>query len=212
MLGLPEFLLTGAGLPIPEEVPVLVAGAASYHGTFNPWIALATCLVAALAGDCLLYGIGHHFGHNVFRRWPWFARVINPEREAQLELLLKQHGIKVFFVARFLVGIRAPVYLAAGILRVPFKRFLLVDMFNATAVIGFFFGLGFLFAPHLESWWHTIRRLEYSVTVLVVVAVVIALCYYWRRHSGKKKESHSAAAPPASPSPDSVETRTYSDS
>ena len=133
-------ILTGSGLPIPEEVPIIAAGLLSAHGQMDPWLAIGACLIGALLGDCVIYWIGHHFGRRVLREHHWWTRFVKPEREARLETMLQQHGLKVFFLARFLVGIRSPVYLAAGILRVPFRRFLLIDLFCATTVIGTFLG------------------------------------------------------------------------
>ncbi|MHC4180077.1 MAG: DedA family protein, partial [Planctomycetota bacterium] len=114
-VGIAVFLmLTGAGLPIPEEVFIIAAGVASSYGKLDPWLALSACLFGALAGDCIMYWIGYHFGRSVVREHPWWARFVKPEREAQMERMIHKHGLKVFFLARFLVGLRSPVYLTAG--------------------------------------------------------------------------------------------------
>ncbi len=175
-------VLTGAGLPVPEEVPIIAAGVAAYYGQMNPWLALAACFVGALLGDCVMYSIGYHFGHNVLRDHPWFARFLKPEREAHLEEMINHHGWKVFLAARFLVGLRSPVYLTAGILRVPFRRFVLVDLFCAALVICTFFGLSYLFAERITGWFHRIRNAEMAITVLVVAAVAGVVLFFYVRH------------------------------
>ena len=48
-------------------------------------------------------------------------------------------------MARFLVGLRSPFYLTAGILRVKYRWFLFADFLCASVVIGGFFGLAYLF-------------------------------------------------------------------
>ena len=153
-------ILTGAGLPIPEEVIVIFSGVASNQKVLDPWLAFASCVVGALLGDLATYGIGRHFGRNVLREHPWFARFVTPEREKQIEAMIELHGLKVFFLARFLVGLRSPMYLTAGILRVPFTRFILIDTFCATTVIGVFFSLSYVFADRMHGWWHWIRDAE----------------------------------------------------
>lgn len=172
-------ILTGSGLPLPEEVPIIAAGILAAHGHLNPWLALGSCLVGAILGDCVMYWIGHHFGRRVLREQHWWTRFVKPGREAQIEAMLHRHGLKVFFLARFLVGIRAPVYLSAGILRVPFRRFLLIDLFCATAVIGLFFGLSYLYGPTIT---HLIRDVEYVLTGVVLVTLAGVGIYFWRRH------------------------------
>jgi len=192
-------VLTGSGLPIPEEVPIVAAGILSSHQLLNPYLALASCLFGALAGDCVMYWIGYHFGRSVVREHPWWAHFVKPEREAQIEAMLENHGLKVFFLARFLVGLRSPVYLAAGIMRVPFRRFLLIDLFCATTVIGVFFGLSYRYGETITRW---IRQAEVLLTVLVVLALIGAGIYFWRRHRRKQAETEQEQGEAPRPSAD----------
>lgn len=179
-LGIIIFLiLTGCGLPIPEEVPIVTAGVLSAQGTLNPVAAFISCLIGALLGDCVMYGIGYRWGHSLVREHPRFARFFHAEREAKFEELIRRHGLKVLFAARFMVGVRSPVYLTAGIMRVSFRRFLLMDLLCATAVVGLFFWLTFIFGEHLAGW---LQRAEIGLTTVVVVALLAALgFFYWRR-------------------------------
>lgn len=171
-------MLTGMGLPVPEEVPIVAAGFASSQGALNPWAAFAACLVGALLGDSILYGIGYHFGHNLIRRHPRLAQMLHAEREAQIERMIRKHGLKVFFVARFMVGVRAPMYLAAGVLRMKYRYFLLVDLFCATCVVALFFGLAFRYGESIRG---AIRGYEVAFTVVVCVAVAALSLYMWLR-------------------------------
>ena len=134
-------ILTGSGLPLPEEVPIIAAGILAANGTLDPWLALGCCLFGAIVGDAIMYWIGYHFGRGVLRDHRWWARWVTPQREARIETLFHEHGLKVFFVVRFLVFLRSPLYLTAGILQVSFRKFLLIDLVCATAVVSTFFGL-----------------------------------------------------------------------
>jgi membrane protein DedA with SNARE-associated domain len=172
-LGIVVFLtLTGLGLPIPEEVPIVAAGVASRAGALEWWKALPACLVGALLGDSLMYGIGRYFGARVLREHPWWSGFLTPERERTIEDLINRHGIKAFFVARFLVGLRSPFYLTAGILRVKYRWFLFADFLCASVVIGGFFGLAYLFGDRISG---LIQSLERGFTLAVVVAALVAL-------------------------------------
>jgi membrane protein DedA with SNARE-associated domain len=176
-------MLTGAGLPIPEEVPIITAGIASAHETMNPWIAFACCLSGALIGDCIMYYIGYHFGRGVLQDHRWWARFLTPEREARIEEKFRKHGLGVFFIARFLVGLRSPVYITAGILRVSFRRFVAIDLVCATAVVGSFFSLAYFFGEKIAHW---LKQSEYALTTIVVICVIVIGVCLWRRHSQKK--------------------------
>ncbi len=171
-LGIVLFLtLTGIGLPVPEEVPIVAAGVASKAGALKWYYALPACLVGALLGDSLMYAIGRFFGARVLKEHPWWSGFLTAEREKTIENLIQRHGIKAFFVARFLVGLRSPFYLTAGILRVKYRWFLFADFVCATFVIGGFFGLAYLFGDRITG---LIQSAERGFTAIAIVAAFAA--------------------------------------
>ena len=185
-LGIILFLiLTGCGLPIPEEVPVVTAAILASQGTLDPLGAFVACLIGAVLGDCVMYAIGYHWGHNLLKEHPRFAHLLHAEREAKFEEMIRRHGLKVLFAARFMVGVRSPVYLSAGILRIPFRRFLLMDLLCATIVVGVFYWLTFVFGDEIANW---LRRAEMGLTTLVVLAVLAVVGFiYWRRRKRRTR-------------------------
>jgi len=193
-------ILTGSGLPLPEEVPIITAGILSANGTLDPLAAFLCCLFGALVGDCIMYWIGYHFGRGVLQDHRWWARFITPEREDQIEEKFRRHGLKVFFLARFLVGLRSPVYLTAGILQVSFRRFVVIDLVCATAVVGTFFWLTYFFGNHIAVW---IRDAEMLLTICTVTVLSIIAIYVWRRyvkkHAAMQQQIATQVVPPACP-------------
>ena len=171
-------VLTGSGLPIPEEVPIIAAGVLSSTDKLDPMKAFAACLVGALLGDCVIYAIGYHFGHGLIKEHPRFAHLLHAEREARIEQLIRKHGLKVFFLARFMVGIRAPVYLTAGILRMSFRPFLVIDAFCATCVVGLFFWLSYIYGAQVGRW---IKKGEWVFTAIVIVIAIVVILIAWRK-------------------------------
>ncbi len=180
-------VLTGMGLPVPEEVPVVLSGWAAANGQLNPWLAFLACLVGAILGDCVVYAIGYHFGHNLLREHRLLARFLKADREERVERMIQQHGLKVFFLGRFLMGLRSSVYLAAGVLRIPFRRFIAMDAFCATVVIGLFYGLSYRYAKQIEKLFAWIRGAELTATLVAVVAVATIYVLY-RRHRYRRRE------------------------
>jgi membrane-associated protein len=179
-LGIVLFLtLTGLGLPVPEEVPIVAAGVASRAGAIQWYYALPACLIGAILGDSLMYAIGRFFGARILKEHPWWSGFLTPERERTIESLIERHGIKAFFVARFLVGLRSPFYLTAGILRVKYRWFLFADLICASVVIGGFFGLSYSFGDRITG---LIRSAEAGLTLAAVSCAVLAVvAFFWFR-------------------------------
>lgn len=176
--------LSGLGLPIPEEVVVVTAGFLSHDGEIFKWqYAYLACLGGALAGDIVVYSIGRYLGHGFFKRYPWFARLMHEEREAKMEQMIQKHGLKVFFVARFLVGVRVPLYLAAGVVRMSWPRFLLINSFCATTVVSLTFWLGYRYGNSVVE---TIRNSQNGLTIIVLLVIVIGLTFYLLRRRRRK--------------------------
>ena len=176
--------LSGLGLPIPEEVVVVTAGFLSHNGEIFTWqYAYLACLGGALMGDVAVYSIGRYLGHGFFKRYPWFARLMHEEREVRMEEVIKRHGLKVFFVARFLVGVRVPLYLAAGVVRMPWPRFLLINSFCATTVVSISFWLGYRYGNSVVE---TIRESQNGLTIGILLALTIGLAFYMLRRKRQK--------------------------
>jgi membrane protein DedA with SNARE-associated domain len=192
-LGIVVFLiLTGCGLPIPEEVAIVYAGVASAGQELSVPLALGSCLVGAILGDCIMYGIGARLGQSWIRRHPLYCRWMDLDRERHMENLIRRHGLKVFFLARFMVGVRGPLYVAAGVLRVPFRTFLLVDLVCASIVIGVFFSLSYFFGQPVLAW---IEHGEWWVTAIVVAAAVVVVAIWWlRRRRGRVQSAVETVA------------------
>jgi membrane protein DedA with SNARE-associated domain len=129
----------GLGVPIPEELPIAGAAALASQGIVKWWIALPVCFVAVVAGDVVLYWVGHHWGERILE-WRLVRRILPKSREASLLEGYRRHGVKIVFTARHIMGLRAAAFLTAGIAKIPFWKFLAVD--GGAALIGVPIGFG----------------------------------------------------------------------
>lgn len=178
-LGIVVFLiLTGCGMPIPEELAFVFAGVLSAEGHLHWPTALAACLVGAILGDSVMYWIGRRWGDTLLNAHPRLSWMLQAKREKQFEEAVQQHAFKVMFLSRFLVGIRGPVYVAAGAVHIPYRRFLLYDVVCATLVVTSFFFLAYMFGDNVINW---IREAEITATIAVVlICAGIGLFLYVR--------------------------------
>ncbi|MGL4511541.1 MAG: DedA family protein [Lacipirellulaceae bacterium] len=180
-VGIIAFLaLCGCGVPIPEEVALVLAGVLSSNGQLDPWLAFGSCIVGALLGDSIMYAIGRHFGHGWLTKHPTIARFIDADKEERFEAAVKQHGFKMLLLTRFLVGVRGPVYYAAGSAKVPYFRFLLWDMVSATLVVGIVFWLAFKFGSGITK---LVRVSEITLTVLVLGLALAGAFFLYKQQT-----------------------------
>jgi membrane protein DedA with SNARE-associated domain len=177
-------ILTGCGLPIPEEVGIIAAGVWAADGAIVFWLGLLACLFGCIVGDSIMYAIGYRFGKSVLREHPMFAGFLTPERERHIEQLIRTRGAAVLFTSRFLVGVRGPVYLTAGILHFPYRRFLLIDLVCATVVVSLFYSLAWYYGQDIISW---IRTAEEGITIAVIAAIILGGAFFWLHHRRSKR-------------------------
>lgn len=206
-------VLTGFGMPVPEEVFIIGAGVLSANGELRPELAFAACLLGAIVGDAVMYLIGNRIGrvgHGFLRNHPKFSKLLGAQREEQFERAVQRHGLKVLLLARFMVGVRGPVYLAAGAVQMPFLKFLLWDLICATLVVGVFFALAFFFGEEIAD---LITDAEYGLTVIALVGVVGVIAFFALRRRRQRLLEQVIVSAGEAPTPeeaklaDSVEVK-----
>ena len=180
--------LGGLGAPIPEELPILAAGALAHEGYMRWWVALPICLAGVLSGDAVLYGVGYHWGERILE-WSIVRRVLTPTREHMLMGAYRRHAAKTVFTARHVMGLRAAAFLTAGIARVPFWKFILVDTAAALLGVPTGFALAYFFTDQLDEILHDVRRVERWLTLLALVALAAWIgVLAWRKSRAVEQE------------------------
>jgi membrane protein DedA with SNARE-associated domain len=174
--------IAGLGVPIPEEVPILSAGVLAHQEIVRWWVALPVCLAGVLSADVALYWVGHHWGEHILD-WRWTRLVLSREREERLKAAYHRHGVKIIFMARHVVGLRAAVFLTAGIVRIPFWSFLIADVGAAAIGVPLGFGLAFFFTDTLQTLIADIHRLERWLALVVVMGAALWLAWSTWRHA-----------------------------
>jgi len=163
---------------VQEDVPTVSAALLAAAGSLTWKVGFLGCFLGIWFGDALLYGLARGVGRPMMHL-SWARRFVDPVAVARSEQWFADKGAWLLLSSRFVPGTRLPTYLAAGFLRLPFGRFLLV---TGTAVAVWTAGI-FLLAkalgPDLLSW---LRRWNSSgLAVLpLVVALVAAIRFSWK--------------------------------
>jgi membrane protein DedA with SNARE-associated domain len=170
-------LLENAGVPVPGESILLFASFLAYsQGTMQlRWI-IPVAIVAAVLGDNLGYWLGLRGGRPLLERYQRFFR-ISPASLAKGERTFERFGALTVFLARFIFGLRVMAGPLAGVLKMPWRRFLLFNALGATVWVIVISVVGALFGRHWERVMEVMG--EVNTGILVVAAVVVALLW-WR--------------------------------
>jgi membrane protein DedA with SNARE-associated domain len=170
-------LLENAGVPVPGESILLFASFLAYsQGTMQlRWI-IPIAIVAAVLGDNLGYWLGLRGGRPLLERYQRFFR-ISPPSLAKAERTFARFGALTVFLARFIFGLRVIAGPLAGVLKMPWRRFLLFNALGATVWVIVISVVGALFGRHWERVMEVMG--EVNTGILVVAAVVVALLW-WR--------------------------------
>jgi membrane protein DedA with SNARE-associated domain len=187
-------LVCGAGVPLPEDITLVAGGVIAGLGYGNVHVMFAVGMAGVLVGDASMFLLGRHFGSHI-REWRPMARVLTPQRYATVQEKFERYGDRLMFIARFLPGMRAAVFLTAGSTqRVSFMRFLLFDGVAALISVPIWVYLGY-FGAGRHEWLATwIKRGQNGLLIIVVGVLVMVLALWWRhtkrRHANKPVRSH----------------------
>ena len=177
-------MLENAGVPVPGETILLVAGYFASTGEFNIALVMIIAASGAVVGDNIGFAIGHHYGRSFLLR---VGRVffLTPKRLEHMESYFERHGNKTILVARFITGLRVFAALLAGASRkMPWRVFVLYNMAGAILWSVVITTLGYLFGASLPLLVKWVGR---SGTILLITAIVIGfIAWRVRSHRANK--------------------------
>ncbi|MDB6169195.1 MAG: rane protein [Verrucomicrobia bacterium] len=180
-------LLCGLGLPVPEDVVLIVAGAlGELDGRF--WMKVSAVMyVGVLAGDSMIFIAGRHLGTRLLAS-RWLQRILPAAKQIKVEAMMEKYGFMALFIGRFLPGLRAPLFFTAGSMKVGYLKFLFFDGLAALVSVPLFVWLGHWlwvrFSEDLEQLNETLERTHaYSLwfALAIVTAVASSAWLYTRR-------------------------------
>jgi membrane protein DedA with SNARE-associated domain len=168
--------LESIGLPVPAALALLVAGAASAHGSISFPVAFAASVAAMILGDALMFILGRLTG------W-WLLGILcrislNPDsciiRSADS---FHRRGRVLLLFAKFIPGINTMAPPMAGSMNMRVSQFAALDLAGAILYTGSYLGAGFLFSGALEIIAHGYHVAGRIVGWILLAAIATLLVY-----------------------------------
>jgi membrane protein DedA with SNARE-associated domain len=178
----------GLGLPLPEDIPLLLAGWFIAQGKMNVIHAGIIAWCGIIGGDCVLYYFGRRYGLEI-TRVKFIGKHLTKERILRAEELFENYGTWVVGVGRMFAGIRGAMVVAAGATRFNFVKFVIADGIAALFSGGLFVWLGWLAGKKLgsiEEMRGKIKGVEHWVILGVIVVVAAFVLWLWLRKKSDK--------------------------
>jgi len=171
-------LLENAGIPVPGETTLLfVSFLAWSERELQLGYIILVGIAACTVGDNLGYAIGYRGGRPLLDRYQRFFHIRDRTIERG-ERLFERYGSVTIFFARFIFGMRIIAGPLAGVLRMPWKKFLLFNFLGASVWVSVISLVGYFFGSRWERLIHWMKRFNIAIAVVAVLALALA----WWRH------------------------------
>jgi membrane protein DedA with SNARE-associated domain len=211
-------VIAGTGVPIPEDVPLIFSGYMCNH-EHSPirniprfvdldgdgikealprriphlyWM-IAAGMAGVLAGDSIVFSIGRKGieSNNFVARH--LRKVMHSKRREKVERHFAKHGNATIFVGRFMPGFRSIIFAFAGLSKMSYVRFLLIDGLAAGISVPVFVYIGYRFAANIDWLFGRIDQIKHIVlpVVLVLAAGAVVMFVVRRRRAAPAVENLS---------------------
>ncbi|MFK4146058.1 DedA family protein [Streptomyces sp. NPDC004065] len=192
--------LESLGIPLPGEI-VLVSAAllSSQHSGINPFVLGACATVGAVVGDSIGYAIGRKGGRPLLA---WlgkkFPRHFSEGHVATAERSFQKWGMWAVFFGRFVALLRIFAGPLAGVLRMPYWKFLIANVLGGICWAGGTTAVIYYVGVVAESWLKKFSWLGLVAAVLIGLVSMLVV---------KRKAAKAGAAQREAEEPEPVPAR-----
>jgi membrane protein DedA with SNARE-associated domain len=182
------------GVPAPAQTLLIAAGLYAGSGRLNVFLVALIGFGAAVVGDSVGFWIGRVGGRRLVLRVGRYVG-LTEKRIDWAEGFFRRHGGKIVAVARFVDGLRQFNGVVAGVVNMPWWRFLAFNALGAFVWSSLWTVLGYAAGQHINPIYDEVRRYQTYLLIAIAVAVILVLPrWFWRRHRHAASGDGSAAS------------------
>ncbi|MER0246419.1 DedA family protein [Streptomyces sp. HSW2009] len=201
--------LESLGIPLPGEI--ILVSAALLAGTqdhINPVILGASATAGAIIGDSIGYLIGRKGGQPLLQ---WlgskFPKHFGPRQVATAERSFQKWGMWAVFFGRFVALLRIFAGPLAGVLRMPYWKFLIANVLGGIVWAGGTTAVIYYLGVVAEDW---LKRFSWLGLVVALLIGLVSMLVMKRRaqHQEQGQTTEADAEPVAAAHPTADEAAT----
>lgn len=160
------------GVVIGGEVLLVLAGALASLGYMKLWLITIIAVLGIVAHDVIWYLLGRGGRGSEFLK-KIGKKFIDEEKYHIIEEKFKKRSVFVILFLRFVYGFRALSLIAAGVLKMGFKKFFFYTLLGSSFWAIIFVGLGYFFGNSLNFLTKTIKELHIVVPIFVALIIIV---------------------------------------
>ncbi|WP_371530434.1 DedA family protein [Streptomyces sp. NBC_01283] len=198
--------LESLGIPLPGEI-VLVSAAllSSQHGELNP-VVLGICATAgAIIGDSIGYAIGRKGGRPLLawleRKFPKHFSAANV---GSAEQSFQKWGMWAVFFGRFVALLRIFAGPLAGVLRMPYWKFLIANVLGGIIWAGGTTAVIYYIGVVAEDWLKRFSYFGLAIAVLIGVGSMLLVKRRAKKAAAARSSEETGSGAPSAADPVSV--------
>ncbi len=161
-------------LPLPSSSSLAAAGAFAVQGYMNIYLVFLVALIGNVLGDLAGYMLGRHYGEEILHKIG-FKHILESKYYHASREYMNKYSYSLIFISRFLTGVGPSVSIFAGIMKMPYKKFLAVDIPSEICYVSLYALIGYLLGNQWEdNIWFVIE----ASLVVFSFGGIIALIQY----------------------------------
>ncbi len=150
------------------DITLLLSGVLAHSGFFGQWSFLKVYLAGTLGGvvgDSFGYLIGRLF-HESVKNYR-FYKIAQP----RIEKLIEKFGGFAIIISKYIYGIRGAMCLFYGIGRMPYLRFLTLDLISCSLWVLILSGLGYFFSGAITTIIGDFKQIGIALFFIVMIGI-----------------------------------------
>lgn len=151
------------------DITLLLSGVLAHSGFFGPYSFLKVYIFGTLGGivgDNIGYAIGRGFRETVKNYG--FYKMAQP----RIEKLIDKFGGFAIIISKYIYGIRGAMCLFYGIGKMPYARFLLLDVISCSLWVLILSGLGFFFSGAITNIIGDFKQIGIALFFIVTIGII----------------------------------------
>ncbi|MEO8072069.1 MAG: DedA family protein [Acidobacteriota bacterium] len=155
---------------IEGDITLLLSGVMAHSGFFGPFSFLKVYIFGTLGGivgDSVGYMIGRVFRETV--KDYGFYKMTQP----RIEKLIDKFGGFAIIISKYIYGIRGAMCVFYGIGKMPYLRFLLLDIISCSLWVLILSGVGYFFSGAITGIIGDFKQIGIALFFIVMVGIII---------------------------------------